>query len=82
MNSTYGYGLGLDPIHTEANQKHLFPEINLSLGNELSIYLSIYLCGAAYTHVLTHTYAMHYRPDTQGHPRPRQVAPSRWEGRR
>jgi hypothetical protein len=35
MNSTHGNGLGLDQIHTEANQKHLFLEINLSLGNEL-----------------------------------------------
>lgn len=50
MNPTHSYGLGLDPIHTEANQKHLFPEINLSLGNELYIHL----CRGTYTHVLTH----------------------------
>lgn len=50
MNSTHGYSLGLDPIHTEANQKHLFPEINLSLGNELYIHL----CGETYAHILTH----------------------------
>lgn len=52
MNSTHGYGLGLDPIHTEANQKQLFPEINLSLGNELYIHL----CGGTSTHVLTHAH--------------------------
>lgn len=69
MNSTYGYGLGLDPIHTEANQKHLFSEISLPLGNELSIYLSTYLSvGGACTHVLTHTCSTHYRPDPQAQP--------------
>lgn len=51
MNPTHGYGLGLDPIHTEANQKHLFPEINLSLGNELHTHV----CGATSAYVRTHT---------------------------
>lgn len=54
MNSTHSYGLGLDPIHTEANQKHLFPEINLSLGNELYIHL----CGGTYTHILAHAHTV------------------------
>lgn len=68
MNSTYGSGLGLDLIHTEADQKHLFPEINLSTGNEL------------YIHVLegTYTYVLHmhiyyaYRQNTWGE------SPNRW----
>lgn len=54
MNSTHGNGWGLDPIHTEANQKHLFPEINLSLGNELYIHP----CGGTYTHILTHAHIL------------------------
>lgn len=51
MSSTHGYGSGLDPIHTEANQKQLFPEINLSLGNELYIHL----CGGP-PHTYSHTH--------------------------
>lgn len=76
MNSTYGSGLGLDLIHTEADQKHLFPEINLSTGNEL------------YIHVLegTYTYVLHmhiyYALQTKYMGRiPKQVAPSLWKER-
>lgn len=52
MNSTHGNSLGLDQIHTEANQKHLFLEINLSLGNDLYIHPR----EGARTHTHTHMY--------------------------
>lgn len=54
MNSTHGNGSGLDRIHTEANQKHLFPEINLSLGEKV-IYTSV-LGEPMYTYSHTHIY--------------------------
>lgn len=62
MNSTRGNGLGLDHIHTEANQKHLFPEINLSLGNELYIHP----CGGTYVHILTHAHILCITDKTHG----------------
>lgn len=77
MNSTHGNGWGLDPIHTEANQKHLFPEINLSLGNELYIHP----CGGdLHTRTHTRTYIMHYRQNTRGESPDRQPEPLRREG--
>lgn len=73
MNSTHGNGLGLDPIHTEANQKHLFPEINLSLGNELYIHpLGV---GGLHTHTHTLTHIMHHRQNTGGKSPDRQPEP-------
>lgn len=53
MNSTHGNSLGLDQIHTEANQKHLFLEINLSLGNDF-----IYTSQGGSAHTYSHTYVL------------------------
>lgn len=64
MNSTHGNSLGLDQIHTEANQKHLFLEINLSLGNDLYIHPR----EGVYTHTLTHICIMHHRQNTCTNP--------------
>lgn len=64
MNSTHGNGLGLDQIHTEANQKHLFLEINLSLGNELYIHL----WGDPRTRTHTGIYIMYHRQNTCANP--------------
>lgn len=72
MNSTHGFGVGLDPIHTEANQKQLFPEINLSSGNELYIHL----CGGTSTHVLAHAHKLRTADHVRGAgPRPGSPAP-------
>lgn len=79
MNSTRGNGLGLDPIHTEANQKHLFLEINLSSGNELYIHRGGG-AGGTYVHVLSHAFILCITDKIHGQI-PRQAGLSFWEGK-